>query len=46
MSRTKKHPYSKSKAVDTSCRSHGSCPHCQKKRKYKIRKAALRGEGE
>ena len=38
MSRTKKQPYTKAKAVDKSCRNHGSCPHCQKNRKHKTKK--------
>lgn len=35
MSRTKKQAYTGSKAVDSSCRSHGSCPACQNKRTHK-----------
>ena len=31
----KRKPYRKSKAIDRSCRNHGSCPHCAKGRKYK-----------
>lgn len=30
--------YYGSKAIDKTCRSHGSCPWCQEKRKYKILK--------
>lgn len=35
MSRTKKKAYTKSKAIDKSCRNHGSCPWCYKNRMYK-----------
>jgi len=28
MSRTKRKPYMGVKAIDASCRNHGSCPHC------------------
>jgi hypothetical protein len=35
MSRTKRKPYTGSKAFDKSCRSHGSCPACRGARKYK-----------
>lgn len=35
MSRSKKNPYSGTKAADKSCRSHGSCPHCENGRKHK-----------
>lgn len=30
--------YYGSRAIDKTCRSHGSCPWCQEKRKYKILK--------
>lgn len=32
-------PYRKSKAFDSSCRNHGSCPWCEGNRKYHDRKA-------
>ena len=35
MSRTRRKPYRGSKAIDASCRSHGDCPWCQRKRKAK-----------
>ena len=35
MSRTKRRPYRGSKAVDTSCRSKGSCPVCGQTYRYK-----------
>lgn len=31
----KRKPYRGSKAVDPTCRNHGSCPHCQRAVKYK-----------
>jgi glutaredoxin len=38
MSRTKKRNYTGSKAVDSTCRSHGSCPWCKRAREYKVKK--------
>lgn len=38
MSRTRKRPYTGSKAIDASCRNHGSCPWCKSNRTYKNRK--------
>jgi len=35
VSRTTKRPYRGSKAVDSSCRSSGSCPHCRANRAHK-----------
>jgi hypothetical protein len=35
-------PYHGSKAFDASCRSHGDCPWCQKKRKHKTEIAKAR----
>ena len=40
MSRTKRKPYSGAKAVDVTCRSHGSCPHCENGRKHKKERQA------
>lgn len=34
----KRKPYRAAKAVDHTCRNHGSCPHCQGNRKYKNNK--------
>lgn len=34
-------PYSGSKAIDTSCRNHGSCPYCTGNRKHKFRDKSL-----
>ena len=31
----KRKPYYGAKAIDKTCRNHGSCPHCQGKIKYK-----------
>ena len=33
-----RNPYHGPKAVDPSCRNHGSCPHCYQNRNYKHRK--------
>ena len=30
-------PYRGSKAIDGSCRNHGSCPWCERNRKHKFR---------
>lgn len=30
-------PYTGSKAIDSTCRNHGSCPYCEENRKYKFR---------
>jgi hypothetical protein len=32
--------YRGSKAIDSSCRNHGSCPHCKKAREYKQKKGS------
>ena len=34
-------PYRGAKAVDSSCRNHGSCPWCAGNRLYKTRKQEL-----
>lgn len=34
----KRKPYFGAKAIDRTCRNHGSCPYCAKKRKYKYQK--------
>lgn len=31
-------PYRRAKAVDSSCRNHGSCPYCERNRLAKQRK--------
>lgn len=31
-------PYRGAKAVDKTCRNHGSCPHCAEGRKHKARR--------
>ena len=33
----KRKPYRKAKAVDASCRNHGSCPWCKANRLHKFR---------
>lgn len=38
MSRTKKKPYTKSKAFDVTCRNHGSCSYCYGNRMHKVLK--------
>ena len=46
MSRTTRRPYRGSRAIDPSCRSHGGCPWCAGKRKYKERKAEEKADCE
>lgn len=31
-------PYRGAKAVDSTCRNHGSCPYCQAGRRHKYKK--------
>ena len=38
MSRTKKHPYTKSKLVDKTCRCNGGCPWCEDNRLIRVKK--------
>ena len=33
----KRKPYRGSKAIDCTCRNHGSCPWCKENRKHKFR---------
>jgi len=40
----KRKPYRKAKAVDKTCRNHGSCPACRINRKHKNRKKELSSE--
>ena len=35
MSKTRRKAYTKAKAIDRSCRNHGSCPYCKSNRLYK-----------
>lgn len=35
-------PYRKSKAIDSSCRNHGSCAYCKANRLYSTRKNLLK----
>lgn len=39
-------PYRGAKAVDSTCRNHGSCPWCQGNRTYKNDKRELAAEQE
>lgn len=34
-------PYRKAKAVDKTCRNHGSCPYCKSNRLHKYQKRIL-----
>lgn len=34
----KRKPYRGAKAFDRTCRNHGTCPFCQGKVKYKLKK--------
>jgi hypothetical protein len=40
--KVKRKKYYGCKAIDATCRSHGSCPHCQIGRKYKQKKQLLK----
>ena len=37
-------PYRKAKAVDATCRNHGSCPYCRGNRLYQVKKEKERIE--
>lgn len=40
-------PYTGSKAIDCTCRNHGSCPWCEENRKHKFRdKHQIEKDGE
>jgi hypothetical protein len=41
----KRKPYRGSKAIDRTCRNHGSCPYCRENRLHKFRGKA-RGRAE
>ena len=41
MSRTKKKPKTGAKAIDPSCKNHGSCPWCRGNRTYQATKAKM-----
>ena len=34
----KRKPYKGAKAIDHTCRNHGSCPYCEKNRTYNNKK--------
>jgi ferredoxin len=42
--REKRKPYYGAKAIDHTCRNHGSCPWCQGKVRYKRLKEKMKGE--
>ena len=47
MSRTKRKPYTGSKAVDKSCRGkRGSCPTCSENRQYKNTKRKINPDND
>ena len=47
MSRTRRKPYTGSKAVDKSCRGkHGSCPTCSENRQHKNIKREIKEDYE
>jgi hypothetical protein len=35
-------PYRKGKAVDSTCRNHGSCLHCRNNRLFQFKKTELK----
>lgn len=37
-------PYRKDKALDRTCRNHGSCKWCEENRRHKFRMAEVKGE--
>ena len=41
-----RHEYHGSKRYDKTCRNHGTCPACQGKVKYKLKKRMMKGEPE
>lgn len=42
----KRKPYRKSKAIDATCRNHGSCPWCEGNRTYSDKKKEIQAEYE
>lgn len=46
MSRTKKKPKTGAKAIDPSCKNHGSCPWCKGNRTYQQKKAREAAEAQ
>lgn len=42
----KRKPYRKAKAVDKTCRNHGSCPWCKSNRLHKFRDKYLKGDDD
>ena len=39
----KRKPYRGSKAIDCTCRNHGSCDWCKNNRLHKFKKSEIRG---
>ena len=39
-------PYRGAKAIDKTCRNHGSCPWCERNRRYKRYKEIKKGDEE
>ena len=39
-------PHQGSKAVDSTCQNHGSCPWCESNRTYKLKREKLRVKDE
>lgn len=40
----KRKPYYGNKAIDPSCRSHGSCTYCEAGRQHSSKKRLMKGE--
>jgi len=46
MSRTIKKPYRHSRAFDTTCRNHGSCPYCERGRLHNANRTEAESEAD
>jgi len=42
----KRKPYYGAKAIDRTCRNHGSCPYCRKKLQHKLKRQMPREDDE
>ena len=42
----KRKPYRKAKAIDTSCRNHGSCPWCKANRLHQVKKEEAKANAQ
>lgn len=40
----KRKEYKGAKAIDSTCRNHGTCPYCEGNRKYKNKKAEQKAQ--